>query len=416
MQKMLNAGACRHCGTPLSLKFADLGSTPISNDFLAEREVNGPDPFYPLRAFVCQSCRLVQLQDFFRSDDLFRADYAYFSSISTSWLEHAKTYADTVCTRFALDEHSHVVEIASNDGYLLQYFKARNVPVLGVEPSLSVAKVAIEERGIPTVVRFFGVESATELVAEGKSADLIAANNVLAHVPDINDFVKGFAILLKPQGVATFEFPHLLQMIRHNQFDTIYHEHFSYLSLLAVERILTTCGLRVFDIDVLPTHGGSLRLYTCRADSTHAETARVNAMRAEEKTDGLDEDGVYIAFEERVRATKRHLLTLLIDLKAKGKRIVGYGAPAKGNTLLNYCGIGADMLDFTVDRSPYKQGFYLPGSRLPIYAPSAIDEARPDYVLILPWNLKDEVMAQLSGIRAWGGQFIVPIPTASILA
>jgi SAM-dependent methyltransferase len=410
-----HAGSCRHCGTPLSLRFADLGSTPISNDFLSAEQITSGEPFYPLCVYVCRTCRLVQLQDFFRSDDLFREDYAYFSSMSSSWLQHAERYAEAMCARFGFAAQSRVVEVASNDGYLLQYFKARGVPVLGIEPSLSVAKAAIDERQVPTIVKFFGTETAQALKTEGFAADLIAANNVLAHVPAINDFVAGFAVLLKPEGVATFEFPHLLQLIGQNQFDTIYHEHFSYLSLLAAERILVSCGLRVFDVEKLPTHGGSLRLFVCLADAHHDEQPSVAQIRSEEKDAGLERDRVYIEFEERVRETKRSLLTLLIDLKRQGKRIAAYGAPAKGNTLLNYCGIGSDMIDFTVDRSPYKQGRFLPGSRLPIYAPAMIDEVKPDYVLILPWNLKDEITAQLASVRSWGGKFIVPIPRAQVL-
>jgi 2-polyprenyl-3-methyl-5-hydroxy-6-metoxy-1,4-benzoquinol methylase len=411
----LDAGCCRHCGTPLSLRFADLGSTPISNDFLSPAQVKGPEPFYPLCAYVCRTCRLVQLQDFFRSDDLFREDYAYFSSMSSSWLQHAERYAAAMCDRFRFTAESRIVEVASNDGYLLQYFKARGLPVLGIEPSLSVATAAIDERQIPTIVQFFGTETAAMLKADGLAADLIAANNVLAHVPAIDDFVAGFAVLLKPEGVATFEFPHLLQLITHSQFDTIYHEHFSYLSLLAAERIMASCGLRVFDVETLTTHGGSLRLFVCLADAHHDEQPRVAQLRAEETAAGLGGDAVYMAFEERVRETKRRLLSLLIDLKRQGKRIAAYGAPAKGNTLLNYCGVGSDMIDFTVDRSPYKQGRFLPGSRLPIHAPAMIDEAKPDYVLILPWNLTEEITAQLAGIRAWGGKFIVPIPSAQVL-
>lgn len=407
--------ACRHCGAALTLSFADLGSTPISNDFLSAEQVNGPDPFYPLRAFVCSECRLVQLQDFFRSDDLFREDYAYFSSFSPSWLRHAERYAGDMTARFRLGPDAKVVEVASNDGYLLRYFKERGIPVLGVEPSRSVADVAEREHGIPTIVRFFGAETARDLVAQGHAADLMAANNVLAHVPAINDFVAGFGVLLKPEGVATFEFPHLLNLIRLNQFDTIYHEHFSYLSLLAVERILGRNGLRAFDVEVLPTHGGSLRVFACRPEAGHREGPGLAAARAAEAEAGLDGDQVYAAYGEQVRETKRGLLELLIRLKREGRRIVGYGAPAKGNTLLNYCGIGSDMLDFTVDRSPHKQGRFLPGTRLPILDPGAIDEARPDYVLILPWNLRDEITEQLAHIRSWGGRFIVPIPAATVL-
>ena len=415
MMQTGQAGSCRHCGTPLSLQFANLGSTPISNEFLSAAQVNGPEPFYPLCAYVCQTCRLVQLQEFFVSGDLFREDYAYFSSMSSSWLQHAERYAAAMCERFSFTADSRIVEIASNDGYLLQYFKARGLPVLGIEPSLSVATAAINERQIPTVVKFFGTETAQALKVDGFAADLIAANNVLAHVPAINDFVAGFAILLKPEGVATFEFPHLLQLIQQNQFDTIYHEHFSYLSLLAAERIMVSSGLRVFDVEKLTTHGGSLRLFVCLADAHHEEQPSVARTRSEEQDAGLDSDDVYMAFEERVRETKRRLLSLLIDLKRQGKRIAAYGAPAKGNTLLNYCGIGGDMIDFTVDRSPYKQGRFLPGSRLPIHAPAMIDEEKPDYVLILPWNLKDEIIEQLASVRAWGGKFIVPVPSAQVL-
>ena len=414
-QTMAGAPKCRHCSAELHLVAADLGCTPISNEFLSADQLNGPEPFYPLRAFVCQNCRLVQLQDFFLSSDLFREDYAYFSSYSSAWLAHAERYAAAMMERWALGSGSRVVEVASNDGYLLQYFAAREIPVLGIEPSRSVAEVAMTERKIPTVVRFFGRDTAEELYAEGHSADLVAANNVLAHVPDINDFVAGFRVLLKPQGVATFEFPHLLNLLRLTQFDTIYHEHFSYLSLLAAERIFAEAGLRVFDVERLPTHGGSLRLFVCRTESDHRSSEAVASVRADEAAAGLEGDAVYLAFEERVREVKRSLLKLLIGLKREGKTVVGYGAPAKGNTLLNYCGVGADMVDFTVDRSPHKQGKFLPGTRLPIYPPSKIDEVKPDYVLILPWNLEDEIKDALGHIRAWGGRFILPIPTPRIV-
>lgn len=407
---------CRHCKAPLDLSFADLGATPISNEFIYPEQLSGPEIFYPLKTYVCRKCRLVQLQDFFKSPDLFRPNYAYFSSISSSWLDHCRRYADRMASRFSLGANSHVVELASNDGYLLQYFKAKGIPVLGIEPSLSVAEVAIKERGIPTEVRFFGRQTAQELAANGKMADLIAANNVLAHVPDINDFVAGVKILLKPEGIATFEFPHLLNLIRFNQFDTIYHEHFSYLSLLASESIFGAAGLRVFDVDQIPTHGGSIRLYVCHGDAKHSEQAGLKAVRDLEAAAKLDADDIYIAYAEQVRATKRDLLSLLISLKRDGKTIVGYGAPAKGNTLLNYCGIGADILEYTVDRSPHKQGLFLPGTRLPIKAPEAIQETKPDYVLILPWNLKSEIIEQMQGIREWGGAFIIPIPTAEVIA
>ena len=394
---------------------ADLGSTPISNDFLSPAQVNGPEPFYPLRALVCRACRLVQLQPFFRSSDLFREDYAYFSSYSSAWLAHAKAYAAAMTARLGLGAGAKVVEIASNDGYLLQYFAAAGSPVLGVEPSRSVADVAVRERNIPTEVCFFGVETARQLAAQGHRADLMAANNVLAHVPDINDFVAGFAVLLKDGGIATFEFPHVLNLIRLTQYDTIYHEHFSYLSLLAAERIFAKAGLRVFDVERLPTHGGSLRLFVCHAANGLPEGEGLSAVRAEEAEAGLGEDAVYLAFADRVRESKRALLELLIGLKRKGATIVGYGAPAKGNTLLNYCGIGADMLDYTVDKSPHKQGRFLPGTRLPIHAPSRIDETRPDYVLILPWNLEEEIRGELAHVADWGCRFILPVPTARIV-
>jgi SAM-dependent methyltransferase len=406
---------CRHCRTPLSVIFADLGATPVSNDYLAPEQRFGAEPYYPLRAFVCEACRLVQLEDFRRADELFREDYAYFSSVSTSWLDHARRYAEAMTTTYALTPASTIVEVASNDGYLLQYFKAGGMNVLGVEPCRSVADHAIATKGIPTRIEFFGVETARKLAAEGFSADLTAANNVLAHVPDINDFVGGFREILKPEGVATFEFPHLYNLIRENQFDTIYHEHFSYLSLLAAERFFTANGLRIFDVEQLPTHGGSLRLHTCRTGAAHARSPRVDAVLTEERALGMHENAVYTGFAEQVRETKRALLELLIGLKRQGKVIVGYGAPAKGNTLLNYCGIGADFLEFTVDRSPQKQGLFLPGTRLAIHAPEAIDVLKPDYVLILPWNIRDEVMAQMAHIRDWGGKFIVPIPRAAIV-
>ena len=406
---------CRHCNSELTQSFADLGNTPISNDYLSAEKVSGPDPFYPLHAFVCRKCFLVQLQDFFKSDDLFRSDYAYFSSFSDSWLKHVRDYASEMCETFQLDGTKRVVEIASNDGYLLQYFKELGVDILGIEPSASVANTAIKERNIPTEIAFFGVETATRLRENGIAADLMPANNVLAHVPDINDFVKGFEILLSEQGVATFEFPHLVNLIDYNQFDTIYHEHFSYLSLLAVEKIAIEAGLRIFRTDRLSTHGGSLRVYACKTSARYDEHQSVQEIRSLEQECGLHLIETYANFDEKVKQTKWSLLTLLIELKRSGKTIVGYGAPAKGNTLLNFCGIGADMIDFTVDRSIHKQGMFLPGTRLPIKAPEAIDKLEPDYVLILPWNLKDEIVEQMAHIRSWGGKFIVPIPQAFIL-
>ncbi|TDK39143.1 methyltransferase domain-containing protein [Rhizobium deserti] len=407
--------ACRHCSSPLSTVFADLGATPVSNDYLTEETRFEGERFYPLKAFVCDECHLVQLEDFRRADDLFREDYAYFSSISTSWLAHAKIFSDAMISRLGLGADSTVVEVASNDGYLLQYFQASGLRVLGVEPCRSVADFAINEKGIPTRIEFFGVETAKKLVAEGFQADLTAANNVLAHVPDINDFVSGFREILKPDGVACFEFPHLFQLINQNQFDTIYHEHFSYLSLLSVQRFFAANGLTVFDVEKIKTHGGSLRVFACKAGAKWEVAPSVADIIEEERQAGLDRPEVYTSFGEKVRETKRSLLELLISLKRDGKVIVGYGAPAKGNTLLNYCGIGSDFIEFTVDRSPQKQGMYLPGTRLAIKAPEAIDEAKPDFVLILPWNIKDEVVEQMSHIRDWGGQFILPIPKAMII-
>jgi SAM-dependent methyltransferase len=405
-----SAPRCRSCATPLSHLFADLGLSPISNAFRRPADLDKVEPFYPLRAYVCEACKLVQLQDFHRADDLFTEEYAYFSSFSTSWLKHAERYAEAMTARFGLGADSRVVELASNDGYLLQYFKARGINVLGIEPSANVAEVAAAKRGIPSVVKFFGRQTARELAAEGVAADLMCANNVLAHVPDINDFVGGIPIVLKKTGLITFEFPHLLRLIEQNQFDTIYHEHYSYLSLLAVERILDRHGLVVFDIEELPTHGGSLRVYAAHAGHGFETSRSVAKVRADEAAAGLDGLEAYAAFGERVRRTKRALLKYLIECKDKGLSVVGYGAPAKGNTLLNYCGVRTDMIDYTVDVSPHKQGLYLPGTAIPIMAPERIYETRPDVVLILPWNLKDEITEQMAKVRSWGGRFVVPIP------
>jgi SAM-dependent methyltransferase len=368
-----------------------------------------------LRAFCCRRCRLVQLEDFLRADDLFRQDYAYFSSISTTWVDHAHRYADAMQARYGLTENSTVVEVASNDGYLLQFFKSKGINVLGVEPCKSVAEWAIQKHAIPTKIMFFGEEAGARLARENFAADLTAANNVLAHVPQLNDFVSGFRELLKPEGISTFEFPHLLSLISENQFDTIYHEHFSYLSLTAADAFFLSNGLTVFDVEKLPTHGGSLRVHVCKTGASHSRQASVDAILEEEREKGLGEDATYLAFSERVRETKRALLELLISVKREGKTIVGYGAPAKGNTLLNYCGIGSDFLEYTVDRAPQKQGMFLPGTRLPILSPDAIALTKPDYVMILPWNIKDEIMEQMSHVRTWGGKFIVPIPRAAIV-
>ena len=407
---------CRHCGAGLSTVFADLGTTPVANDYLPPSRRDAAEPWYPLKAYVCGDCRLVQLQDFRTVHEIFREDYAYFSSVSTSWLAHARAYAETAATTLGLGPDSRVVEVASNDGYLLQYFRQRGVPVLGVEPCRSVAEHAMREQGIPTLIEFFGRDLARRLVRDGIGADLTVANNVLAHVSDIDDFLAGFALLLKPEGVATFEFPHLLALMQQSAFDTIYHEHFSYLSLLACERLFAAAGLRIFDVETLATHGGSLRLWACRNDAAWQRRPSVDRLLATEREAGLDTDAPYRAFAEQVREAKRSLLELLIGLKRQGRTIVGYGAAAKGNTLLNYCGVGADVLDFVIDRSPHKQGLLLPGTRLEIRPPEALAETRPDYVLILPWNLEAEIVEQLSGIAAWGGRFIVPIPRAHVVA
>jgi SAM-dependent methyltransferase len=406
---------CRACAAPLTELFVDLGMSPISNAMRRPDQADRPEKFYPLRAFVCSECRLVQLQDFCAADELFDDTYTYFSSYSESWLKHASAYAAMMTERFALRPASQVVEVASNDGYLLQYFKQHGTKVLGIDPAANVAAVAEKERGIPTRVCFFGVETAKQLKNEGIAADVLAGNNVFAHVPDINDFVGGLKILLAPNGVITLEFPHLLQMIEGNYFDTIYHEHYSYLSLLAVERIFQRHGLAVFDAEELATHGGSLRLFVSHPEAKRGESERLLAFRKREADAGLAGPEVYAAFAAQVKECKRALLTLLIDLKRQGRSVAGYGAPAKGNTLMNYCGIGRDFLDYTVDRSPHKQNMLLPGTGIPVHAPVRIFETKPDYVLILPWNLRAEITAQMADIAGWGGKFIVPLPAAKIL-
>ncbi len=371
------------------------------------------EPFYPLHAYVCERCFLVQLEEFVAPAEIF-TDYAYLSSYSDSWVEHARKYTVRMRERFGLGAESLVVEIASNDGYLLQHFVAADVPVLGIEPAANVAAIA-RDRGIRTEAAFFGTSLARRLGAEYGNADLVVGNNVLAHVPDINDFVAGIRIALKQGGVVTMEFPHLMQLMQHNEFDTIYHEHFSYLAFFVVEKIFRSHGLRLFDVEELSTHGGSLRIYGCHIeDERHPTLPAVAALREREFAYGLGELGTYGKFEEGVKEAKRAILEFLIAAKREGKRIVGYGAPGKGNTLLNYCGIRTDFIDFTVDRNPLKQGKYTPGARIPILAPDAIAQARPDYVFILPWNLKDEIMAQMSGVREWGGKFVVPIPKVAV--
>jgi len=404
---------CRSCGTPLHRTFVDLGLSPLANAYLRPDQLRCMEPLYPLHVHVCDACLLVQLEEFESPSHIF-SDYFYFSSFSQLWLDHAQSYAGRMCGELGLGAGSLVVEIASNDGYLLQYFKEQGVPVLGVEPAANVAKAAVE-KGIPTDVAFFGQETARRLRARGVVPDLIAANNVLAHVPDLNDFVAGFKTLLAPAGTITVEFPHLMRLISELQFDTIYHEHFSYFSLLAVEKVFERHQLTIFDVEELPTHGGSLRLFVSHA-GTRAVSPRVAALRETERAAGLHRPETYGSFAEAVVRTKCDILEFLINARRAGKRVAAYGAPAKGNTLLNYCGIGPELVAFTVDRSPHKQGHFLPGSHIPILAPSAIFERRPDCVLILPWNLKDEIAGQLAGIRDWGGQLVVTIPTVEVLS
>jgi 2-polyprenyl-3-methyl-5-hydroxy-6-metoxy-1,4-benzoquinol methylase len=407
---------CRFCQQSLQYTFVNLGGSPISNDFLKVEQIDRSEKFYPLHTYVCDRCFLVQLPEVASREQIFGdGDYAYFSSYSQSWLKHCEQYTNLMVERFGFDRSSQVIEIASNDGYLLQYFQNKNIPVLGIEPASNVAAVA-EAKCIPTLTKFFGIQTATELVKLGKQADLLLGNNVLAHVPDLNDFVAGLKLLLKPEGIITIEFPHLLQLITQNQFDTIYHEHFSYFSFLTVERVFAAHGLTLFDVEELPTHGGSLRIYGRHAENTRLlVTARVTELKAKEVAARLDRIDTYLDFTKQVEGIKRQLLSFLIQAKSEGKSIVGYGAPAKGNTLLNYCGVRTDFIDYTVDRSPHKQGLFLPGTHIPIYSPERIAETRPDYVLILPWNLRSEVIAQMAQIRAWGGKFVIPIPQLEIL-
>lgn len=408
---------CRFCQTPLTHVLCDLRMSPLSNSYQKFENVHLGEKFYPLKVWVCDQCYLAQLEEFESPDAIF-SDYLYFSSFSTSWVEHARRYCDMMTERFGFNESSQIVEIASNDGYLLQHFKAKGIPVLGVEPAANVAEVAWNERQIPSVVKFFGVETAKGLVEDGKAADLLLGCNVLAHVPDINDFVAGLKIAIKPQGVITFEFPHLHRLIEQNQFDTVYHEHFGYLSFLAVEKIFAHHGLTLFDVEELPTHGGSLRIFARHTEDSgelRAITPRVEAMRKQETDFGLTKMETYTSFDEKVKATKRKLLKFLIEAKEAGKTVVGYGAAAKGVTLVNYCGVGTDLIDYVVDKSPHKQNRFLPGVRIPIHAPERIFETKPDYVLILPWNIRNEVKEQMAAIREWGGKFVVPIPEVTVL-
>jgi len=402
------------CGTPLRHTFVDLGMSPLCESYLTAEQLNLLEPFYPLHVYVCEKCFLVQLEEFVSPEHIF-TEYAYFSSYADSWIEHMRRYADAITDRLSLSKKSFVVEVASNDGYLLQHFVKKGIPVLGIEPAANVAKVAVE-KGVPTLVKFFGEQTARELAAEGKQADLICGANVLAQVPEPNDFVRGLKTLLKPGGVITIEFPHLMRLMAENQFDTIYHEHFTYLSFLTAETLFKAQGLTLFDVEELPTHGGSLRIYARHTEDTSKPmTERAQALRKREVDAGLLKLETYEGFSEQVKETKRKLLDFLIAAKRAGKKVVGYGAPGKGNTLLNYCGIRTDFIDFTVDRSPYKQGKFLPGTHIPILAPEKLREARPDYVLILPWNFKDEIVQQLADIKSWGGKFVVPIPATRVL-
>ncbi len=404
---------CRFCGTPLNRSFVDLGLSPLCETYPSEADLHRGEMYYPLHAYICDHCLLVQLEAYESPENIF-GDYAYFSSYSDSWLKHCENYCAKMKSRFGLNEKSFVVEVASNDGYLLQYFVKAHVPVLGIEPAANVAKVAIE-KGVPSLTRFFGVAVASELAAQGRCADLVLGNNVLAQVPDLNDFVEGLKILLKPNGVLTLEFPHLQRLIERNEFDTIYHEHFSYFSLLTTEMILAAHGMKVFDVEELATHGGSLRVYACRVeDQTHAIEPNVAKVIAGEKSAGQDKAQGYGGFAAQVKQTKLDLVEFLIAAARQGKKVAACGAPGKSATLLHYCGIGKDLISFTVDRSPYKQGRYLPGTRIPIFHPDKIREAKPDYVVILPWNLKDEFMEQFKCIREWGGRFVVPIPKLGV--
>jgi hypothetical protein len=406
---------CRFCQAPLRHTFVDLGMSPLCESYIRADQLNTVEPFYPLHVKVCESCHLVQLPEYVSREHIF-SEYAYFSSYSDSWLKHASSFVEMISRRLKLGTESLCVELASNDGYLLQYFVEKGIPVVGVEPAANVAEAA-EKKGVPTLIKFFGVETALEMNQHGQAADLIIGNNVLAQVPDLNDFVAGIQILLKSQGVATLEFPHLQRLMEQNQYDTIYHEHFSYFSLITAQKIFAAHDLVIFDVEEIPTHGGSIRIYARHAgDKSKPVTSAVVSLRERELALGLDGGETYASFSEQVKESKRGLLELLIQLRREQKQIVGYGAPGKGNTLLNYCGIRTDFIEYTVDRNPYKQGRFLPGTHIPIYAPSRIRETRPDYILILPWNLRTEIVEQLGYVREWGARFIVPIPEAKVLA
>jgi SAM-dependent methyltransferase len=400
---------CRHCGTPLNLRLVDLGSAPPSNAYLTEGDLKKPEMWFPLRILVCLECWLVQTDDFTGAEEIFTDSYAYFSSYSKSWLDHAENYVAMAVDQFKLDERSMVIELAANDGYLLQFVAARNIPCIGIEPTTSTAASA-RSKGLEIIVDFFGARLAKDLLSKSISADLVVANNVLAHVPDINDFVSGVSTLLKRDGIATFEFPHFLNLVTNNQFDTIYHEHYSYLSFTAVNRVFDTNGLSVFDVEEIPTHGGSLRVYAQRSGGSHSRSSAVERLRQYEETSGITSEGYYSGFQSRADKAKDNFLRFLLDTKQSGKKVAAYGAAAKGNTFLNYAGLRPDLLPYVVDKSPSKKGKFLPGSRIPIVDETLIVRDRPDYVIILPWNIQDEVSADLAYIKEWGGRFVVAIP------
>jgi len=411
----MSISTCNACGATLHHVFCDLGLSPISNAFIKLEEQNKGEMFYPLRALVCEQCWLVQLDSCQKSEAHFHDDYVYFSSFSEYWLEHSRNYVESMINRFELSSKSKVMELASNDGYLLQYFVQANIPCLGIEPTANTASEA-RRKGVETHEAFFGIETAKKLLNDGWQVDLLLGNNVLAHVPDINNFVAGMPKVLKPEGVVTLEFPHLLSLIAENQFDTIYHEHYSYLSLTALLPVFDKVGLRVFDVEKLSTHGGSLRLFLCHQSAVHNTKTTVNELLVEEESEGLLDQSTYTEFAEKISAIKRNLLRFIIEAKEQGKVIAAYGAAAKGNTLLNYCGIANDFIDFVADKNPTKQNRLLPGTRIPVVSPKSIYELKPDYLLILPWNIKDEVMEQMHGIREWGGKFVVPIPELEIIS
>jgi SAM-dependent methyltransferase len=407
------SAACRACGHPLTTTFCDLGATPLSNAMLRPERASEAEPYFPLHAWVCDHCLLVQLEQFNAPAEIF-SDYTYFSSYSKTWLAHAKSYSEAIIEDLGLGADSFVLEVASNDGYLLKNFVVRRIPCLGIEPAHNVAEVA-RTAGVPTLAEFFGEALARKLASEGKAADLIVANNVLAHVPELNDFVAGLKILLKPEGVITIEVPHILNLIRDTQFDTIYHEHFCYFSLATLRGILQRHGLRIYDVQELPTHGGSLRIYACHQTSERVEAPGGQAVLRKEQNFGLGELSTYRKFQAKVRRVKLDLMRFFVDAATAGAHVACYGAAAKGNTLLNYCGIGKDLIDFAVDRSPHKQGLLLPGTRIPVYAPERVALEKPDYLLILPWNLKDEIVGEMQQIRAWGGRFVTAIPHLEII-